>query len=88
MDTELHSHVSILRDYSEYIRKLAADLSKNLDKFEQALGEQPRPHETNAGRCIEEMRELNNVLFSVEDSFHERLRLLLEEKSSLFTEHS
>ena len=75
MDTTLS--VSILREHSEHLRKLATDLSEQLAHLEQAPDEAQGPSETDAGSRIVELVRLNESLFAAADIFYHRLRAFL-----------
>ncbi len=77
MDTAFY--VSILRDHTEHIRKLSAELSEKFEQLERALSEQPSLTETDAEPLLVGMPELNDSLFSTADMFHRRLRHFLED---------
>src|SRR5689334_14250288 len=70
MDTQFY--ISILREQSEHISKLATEMSDSLEKLKQAPLSLP-----DAGSGGEKIKELNDTLFSLADIFHKRLHVFL-----------
>jgi hypothetical protein len=70
MDAKLH--VSLLREHSEHLRKLATDLNEKLEHLEGTLAEPQSPSETEAGNPLAGMAMLNDQLFDLAYIFHWR----------------
>src|SRR3954462_10778646 len=70
-------HVSLLREHSEQLCKLATDLNEKLEHIEETLAQPPSPSETRAGTPVAEMGVLNEQLFDVAYILHWRLRRFL-----------
>ena len=75
MDTRLQ--VSLLRDHSEQLRKLATALSVDLSKLRLALSEQRESSDTEELSLLVELAELHQNLFRATDTFSHRLHTLL-----------
>jgi hypothetical protein len=76
-------HVSILREHSEQLRKLATDLDEKLGHLEGTLAQPQSPNGTTAGTPLAEMVALNEQLFDIAYIFHWRLRRFLAPPSGL-----
>ena len=76
MDTKLYA--AILREHSEHIGKVAADLSAQLQQLTQTLGEQNSSAPTDTADCVDGLVKLQQMLAAETESFCNRLHALIE----------
>jgi hypothetical protein len=72
MDVPLQ--VSLLREHSEQLRKLATDLSVDLSKLRLALSEQAGTADREELNLLVELAELHQSLFLATDTFSHHLQ--------------
>ena len=80
MDVPLQ--VSLLREHSEQLRKLATALSVDLSKLRLALSEQRESADTEELSLLVELAELHQNLFLATDTFSQHLHTLLGKGTS------
>jgi cell division protein ZapA (FtsZ GTPase activity inhibitor) len=79
MDAKLS--VSILREHSEHLRRLATELSTDLSRLRLSMSEEEGAADTEELALLVGLAELNRSLFAATDVFYQRLHTFLERDS-------
>src|SRR5262249_55292722 len=76
MDAELYT--VILREHSDYIAKVATDLSAQLQQLAQTLGAPESAAAAATAACVDHLDQLQSKLSAETDIFCQRLAALIE----------